>query len=297
MTQAVTVVANCHCLPLADAFALCSPNVMTDFIDVNFASMPIFIEKIEALASGDQLVFTQPISATHGLLATQALRGRLGTQAVLTFTNVHFAGLHPDITYLGAMGSRKPSFFGDYHSKLALFAFVTRRSLAECFYLFAMSTYEAVGYFDAFDQSAAELRLREETCDIRFAETFLGMVREQPTLFTMNHPSSAVFLELAGALARHAGLAYRKMESPFFLNHLANSYIWPIYNEIAEHNGLAYRTPPYFVNLASRSSRSYSLQEFLAGCYAAYAATDFTELATVVSQAPFFKLFATKIGV
>ena len=297
-TKAVTIIGNCHSLPLADAFALCGAGLTSDFIDLNFAELPEMATKIEALkADTPPLVFTQPISSTHGKLATDLLRQQLGHDRVITYTNIHFIGLHPDITYLGHFGSRVESFLGPYHSKLVLFSFVTRRSVDDCIQLFNGETYDAVGYMAAFEQSAAELRYREDACDVRFAETFLEMVRQAPSLFTVNHPTAPVFLELAGAMAGHAGLEFRQFEPHFLVNHLANSYIWPVYDAIAEHHQLAYRTPQFFVNTAGRRSRASTLTEFVAGCYASYAGGDFHQLATMVTSAPFFPGFAAKLGV
>lgn len=296
--RSVTVVANCHCLPLADALALCTPGITTDFIDVNFAREPTMADKIAALSGADApLVFTQPISDLHGPVATSSLRQRLSPGRVVTFTNIHFVGLHPDITYLGSMGGRVQSFFGDYHSKLALFGYATRRTLAECLRLFDPLVYEAVGYLSAFTVSAAELRAREAACDVQFAETFLAMARQVPSLFTINHPTAPVFCELAATMASHAGLEFRRMGAPYAINQLANSYVWPVYDPIAEANGLAYRTPPFFIAPAGRASRSWTIEEFVAGCYDAYDGVEFRHLAAVVTQAPFYEEFAAKLGI
>ena len=293
----VTVVANCHCLPLADTLALCAPGLQTDFIDVNFVADPATAAKIAGIDGGEKLVFTQPISEAHGAVATASLRSRLPPGRVLTFTNIHFTGLHPDITYVGAMGGRVQSFFGDYHSKLVLFAFATRRSRTECLHLFEPHALEQVGYLSAFERSAAELRAREAACDVRFAEAFVAMARQVPSLFTINHPTAAVFHELAAAMAAHAGLEFRRIGAAYSANGLANSFIWPVHDAIAEANGLAYRTPPFFVSTAGRASRSWTLEEFVAGCYAHYESVPFAQLAPMVAQAPFFAEFAARLGV
>ena len=298
MSIPITVVANCHCLPLADFLALCTPGISTDFVDVNFVREPSMAAKLTALTEGDApLVFTQPISDAHGDAGTAALRARLGAARVATFTNIHFTGLHPDITYVGAMGGRVQSFFGDYHSKLVLFAFATRRTRAECLALFDARTMEAVGYFAAFAASASELRSRDAACDVKFADAFLAMARQVPSLFTLNHPTAPVFFELASALAAHAGLPFRRIGAPYAANRLADSYIWPVYDAVAEANDLAYRTPQFFISTAGRSSRSWTLEEFVAGCYATYEGVEFGRLATMVAQAPFFQPFAARLGV
>ncbi len=298
MIRSVKVVANCHCLPLADAFALCVPGVQTDFIDVNFAQTADTLTKIAGLAGGEaEIVFTQPMADHLGSLATDALRHRLGTSSVVAFTNVHFSGLHPDITYLGGMGQRLQGFFGDYHSKLVLFSYISRRSLDDCLALFAGATYERIGYLAAFDRSADELLARDTALDVRFAAAFIAMARDAPTLYTINHPTGAVFLALAKALANHAGLPFLHLDPALFQNHLATNYIWPVYDAIAEHNRLAFRMPLVFIQKSQRDSRAATLGEFVSGCYAAYAKAEFSQLQAAVASMPFYMAFAEQLGV
>ena len=298
MIRSVMLVANCHCLPLADAFALCVPGVRTDFIDVNFAQTADNLAKIAGLAASKaEIVFTQMISERLGSVATSILRRQLGVSGVVTFTNIHFTGLHPDITYLGGMGQRLQSPLGDYHSKLVLFSYASQRSLKDCLALFTGPTYERIGYFTAFEQSAGELLARDVALDVRFAEAFITMARKVPTLYTINHPTGTVFLALANALASYAGLPFLPWEPAMFQNHLSINYIWPVYNEIAEHNQLAFRTPLVFVRKGQRDSRVATLREFVSGCYAAYAEADFSQMQRAVVYTPFYMDFAERLGI
>jgi hypothetical protein len=299
LINSVKIVANCHCLPLADAFALCVPGASTDFIDINFAQTPDTKARTAQLepASAGQIVYTQPISDQFGELATASLRQRLGADGVVTFTNIHFTGMHPDITYLGQMGARLQSFFGDYHSKLVLFCHVSGRSIDDCIRMFTGTTYQKLGYFDAFRLSSNELMAREKGIDIQFAEQFLAMARQAPTLYTVNHPTGSVFLALAEAMATYCDLPFVRFDPAMFQNHLSINYIWPVYDAIAEHNGLAFRSAPYFVARAQRTSRAISLPEFVAGCYAAYTAVGTLPMQQAVAALPFYIAFAEALGV
>jgi hypothetical protein len=285
----VLVIANCHCLPIADALALCGMVGNTEFIDAVTAHEPHMQEKIARLGGkeGGDLVFTFPLSEKFGPLATAALRPIYG-ERLRTFTNIHFFGLHPDITYLGPMRGRVEGYFGPYHSKLVLFAFVNGRSEAECRDMFTGEVFRRIGYFHLFDISADELRGREPNCDIKFAETFLEMAVREPVIYTFNHFSGKVFLELAGALARDAGIAYIPHGPQFFQHHLSESYIWPIYDEIAEEHKLAYRTGQHFIRAAGRQRRSVTLDEFIAGSYAAYRAADPEEFTAMVRDLEYY---------
>ena len=299
LIHTVKIVANCHCLPLADAFALCVPSANTDFIDVNFAQTPDMLARTAQLtpASAGQIVYTQPISDRFGELGTGVLRQRLSSAGVVTFTNIHFTGMHPDITYLGQMGARFQSFFGDYHSKLVLFCYVSGRSVADCSRMFTGTTFQKLGYLDAFRLSSEELLGRERGIDIQFAERFLAMARQMPTLYTVNHPTGPVFLALAEAMATFSGLPFVRFDPAMFQNHLAVNYIWPVYDAIAEHNRLAFRSAPYFVTRLQRQSRAISLPEFVAGCYAAYAGVDTTAMQRAITALPFYMAFAEALGI
>jgi hypothetical protein len=289
--RAITIIANCQSLPLADALALGAQGIGTDFIDVNFPHLPDMAAKIATLAPrGDELVFSVNLSAQFGVLATEALRPRLG-DGLLTFTNIHFSGLHPDITYLGPMGRRVHGYFEDYHSKLALFAFVTGRSAADCVALFTGATYERIGYFAEFEASGAELKRRDEACNVRYAGMFLEQIKQVPGLFTINHPTAPIFMTLANVLARAAGVPFARFDALFLENPLARNVIWPIYNELAEHHQLRYRMPQLFVAPVRRAARGAELAAFIAGSYAAYAAADAAEFAAMVRQLPFFAAF------
>jgi hypothetical protein len=57
--NAITVIANCQSLPLADALALCATGITTAFIDVNFPHHPEMAARIASLAPrADELVFS-----------------------------------------------------------------------------------------------------------------------------------------------------------------------------------------------------------------------------------------------
>jgi len=292
----VAVIANCHCLPLADALTLVARKADADFIDVTFAEQPHMLAKIDKLFSPDaaEVVFSFNLSENFGRIATTALRPVLGPR-MITFTNIHFAGLHPDITYLGPMGQRINGFFGDYHSKLVLFCFAQGRSAAQCLALFNGATYERVGFFESYAAAAAELLQRDGACDVKFAASFLEMLRERPCLYTLNHPTGAVFLELAKRLAAAADFQVADFGPAFFQNHLSVNYVWPVYDEIAEHHRLAYRSPFYFLRPTDRAARAATLEEFIAGCYEAYARAEFNEFAAMVRALPFFKSFSERL--
>ncbi len=291
---AATVLANCHSLPLAEALALVGRDIAaSSYIDVNFLHQPEMMAKAEAALQDEaRMILSINLSDRFGELATERLKERCGAR-LRSFTNLHFAGLHPDITYLGPMNRRVKGSLGDYHSKIVLFCFASGRNERDCLGLFNGAFYQKAGYFGMFETAAQSLRQRDEACDIGFAAAFLDMVREVPCLYSINHPTGDVLLALAKVLAAACGSAIAPFGASYFQNHLAANCIWPIYDELAEHHGLRYRTPPYFVAARGAGRRALALAEFVASSYAAYGEAAVTEeLVSAVRKMPFYDVFS-----
>ncbi len=287
------VIANCHCLPLSDAFNLsCRGVEIADFIDVNFITEPRMVEKIDLIhRDEDWRVMSFNLSANFGRIETNTLKQLLGPR-LKTFTNIHFDGLHPDITYDGGMGQRVASALGDYHSKIVLGSYVSGRSWEDCLRLFNGSIYENLGYYQEFDNSAMTLSERDTWCDLKFSPTFIAMAKECPVLYTINHPTGAVFIKLAELLALSQGLGWVPFPPEFFLNHLSTSNIWPVYDEIAEFHGLKYRTPQYYIGAQGGGSRLLSRAEFVQKSYESYKIIDDQgKFLEVIAGLPFFETF------
>lgn len=288
------IVANCHCLPLAEAVAFVGQGLeKTDFLDVNFFSQPHMVEKIDLIhADPSWRVLSFTLSANFDRLETSLLKQALGDR-LTTFTNTHFSGLHPDITYVGGMGQRVTSAMGDYHSKIVLASYAAGLSAEACLRLFNGAVYEKLGYYQEYDHSARQLLERDAACDVKFAQRFLDMVKETPTLYTMNHPTGAVFLALAEQLAASQGIEFVSFSPAFFQNHLSTSNIWPVYDEIAEYHGLKYRTPQYYLVGKGVGSRLLSRAEFVTKSYECYAAIgDQVLLREKTSQMPAHKVIS-----
>ncbi len=254
-------------------------------------------EKIDGCLAGDETLFVLSFNlADHfDKVSTSALRAHFGNKLV-TFTNIHFNGLHPDMTYIGPMGQRIAGFFGDYHSKLVLFGYAEQRSVDDCVALFNGANYEKIGFLGMYQSSTAELLQRDRNCDVKFGPMFLEMLRVQPCLYTINHPTGPVFIEMSAMLAAHCGLEFITKNPVNFQNHLAQNYIWPVYNEIAESHRLQYRLPQFFFKANQRPSRAFNLREFVAGCYAAYSGVEFGEFSGMVKNLPFYANFKNALG-
>ncbi|MFZ2989254.1 WcbI family polysaccharide biosynthesis putative acetyltransferase [Ideonella sp.] len=268
----LAVIGNCQASPLASALGALPGIAVAQAVPLHLAQTPAFkqieTELESVLADPEAVVFTFNVSDHHGRFSTQALRQR--RDRVVTITNLHFSGLHPDVTYLGSMGSRLHSPMGDYHSRIVLDAFLAGCTTAECAARFNGRVYAESGYFDAYAEAEQTLLARDEGLDVKFAAQFLAMVPEVPTLYTMNHPTAVVIQAFAARLAAHLGRELPIFPVHYLRNHLGEGAWWPVYGEIAEAAGLKYRTPMVFQQPRPRGGKLLTLPEMIERSYAAY---------------------------
>jgi hypothetical protein len=177
---------------------------------------------------------------------------------------------------------------GDYHSRLALFGYVTGRAEVDTLALFAPQALQRAGYMEVFGESAAELRRRDEGLDLRLAEPFLAMTREVHSMFTINHPTAPPMLHLAGMILGRFGLAHTPHGALLLPNHLVNNYVWPVHDAIAEAHGLMWRTPLAFVRANQPRGRSMDLPGFVAASFAAYDMAGREQMREAVEAMGFF---------
>jgi hypothetical protein len=263
--QPVTLIGNCNAPILADCLRTGSNAWVRWSLDVNDRGKPHYRAALGAVDAGHGgTVISVPFGEDHPDLFNGRIKALYGERYLL-MTNIHFTGLHPDIMYFGSFGNRVYGPMGDYHSRIILLCYLHGMDERDCLARFNARSYEALGYFTAWEASAAELRRREAGMDIRFADEFIELTRHRQTLRTMNHPTNAAFVLQAECIARHLGLAAAFSEEAF-ANPLDDHARWPIYPEIRETHGLPYKTEASFLILG----RSYELEELIAAYYHAY---------------------------
>lgn len=293
----ILIIGNCHTMSLARSFALCARDIEVNFIDLNFLNRDhenaLNRELYDGLTNYE-VVFSFLTSERMAPVSTKQIASILGDRLV-TFTNLRFHGLHPDLTLIGPMDGRRHGFLGIHHSKLILFAFLRGMSPRDCGRLFDYKIYEKIGYFEMFSTSANELLQRDRGCDIKFAHRFIEIIREEYCLYTFNHPNGRVFQALTAALCSWQGIDFVEFARDLSINELSNNYVWPIYDEIAEFHRLPYRTPQYFVNVQSFSSRAISRDEMIKKCYDVYSKYPLDEFHRLLQAEPFYLKFQETI--
>jgi hypothetical protein len=269
----VCVVANCQVTPIVRG--------LSALADVEkIAGLPIHLQgstsfqkaqkEFRTLAeSHDVTVLSFLLGDRFGEYATKLLKKAV--PRLFTVTNLYFAGLHPDITSVGGQGRRLQSPLGIYHSKIILHSFITSRSKSDCLERFTGKVYEKLGMFDEFEKSKNELIDRDVGIDFPFGKIFLEMVKEHPSLYTVNHPTASVFQEYIIYLAGLLGLRAHRMPLQNLPNYFAKNAWWPVYNEIGEYHSVQYSMPTIFKQPENLGGKFIDLKEFIDRSYLDYA--------------------------
>lgn len=204
----VLVVANCQGPFIARALELLHPGIAAKSIVVFQADKTKAAQYNKMIATSD-FVFHFNVKPGFFLPALEArnIRSAVGDRSK-TITNLFFSGLHPDFCYVGGMNQRKPGPFGEYHSRFAITGYKLGLPAAETAALMGdAGLQEQLGYRDAFQNSIDELKHRDTELDIRFASVLEPMMKGGALpMFTFNHPTPWVLLELARHILGEVGL-------------------------------------------------------------------------------------------
>lgn len=270
------IIGNCQTQPISEWIRLHAEIGKVWTLPIHLYGTEIF-KKFEhdfllAVESESITILSQHLSSDFGAYSTERMRSRFSR--FFTFSNIHFNGLHPDITYLGDLGERAASPLGDYHSKIILDSYVNGLSEAACRERFSNNTYDSIGYYEEYNRSATELLIRDEANDIRFAKTFLDLVSKRFCMYSINHPAGTVFSAIADEILDFLG--FYKLMYPYGMgfDFLSESQWWPIYPEIVSHHNLPYSTPLIFKQSKRDGGKSLTLDSFIGESYVFYRAND-----------------------
>jgi hypothetical protein len=276
------VISNCQCQPLKHAMTLQCADVRFELFGVHLIAPDRRDEEVAAFVAKARtdydVILSIPLSDEFGAISLNQIRETFSDKFVGTISNVFFAGLHPDLTYIGGLAQRVEGPLGDYHSRIALLCYLRGQTVAETLALFRHETYEAMGYYDAYATSLAELVHRDAGVDVSIAPDLPRLLREDLCFLSVNHPTSWLFSSYSATVARWlekqgvtrmSGWASGPMG---MVNHLASAAIYPIYPEIAARHGLA-RPGSYVFQSAMVGdvpATCFDLGAFITASFAAY---------------------------
>lgn len=212
-------------------------------------------------------IITQPLSSDHfGPFQTEEIKRH--AKPIMVIPNIYFSGLQPDLIYVGKMGKRYQSPLGDYHSAIAIAAFLEGYSIEQTKTLFRKEyLFQEAGFFDEWRQSLNEFRVREMFCDIRLCDEIEDSLKKRPLFYAPNHPS----LELITLLATQ--IMTRLECNPgwfsFWRDELHLNVIYPVWDVIALHHRLCYRSPEIFFVHPSKGGK-LDLDDYLRQAFRDY---------------------------
>ncbi|QYK43096.1 MAG: hypothetical protein KF887_08375 [Paracoccaceae bacterium] len=250
------VISNCQAAPLAQMLGYFCRDMQFTAFSVNQTNEANRAARIAELlagpGSGADVVLSVPLSAEFGALSRPQIAGTFAGRPVLLIHNIYFAGLHPDLTYVGGMGQRVQGPMGDYHSRIVALSVAQGLPPETARALFRPEVYRALGYNRAFAASLAEFRERELQVDVPFADRMARLVRRERGFLTVNHPTAVTFAAYAQVIVSHLeerGLAHPSglpTDPSVLPNALAPFGVFPVYPEIAARHRLPYSDPYLF---------------------------------------------------
>jgi hypothetical protein len=213
------------------------------------------------------IVITQPLSTeSFGVLATSYLIDN-GVNPVVT-PNIYFAGLYPELVYLGTLGHRVRSPIGDYHSAIACAAFLSGLCPEDTLNYFEDDElFEQTGLFDVWDDSWLELISRESKCDVKMADYLIPLSHERPLFYSVNHPIGEVMDELTRRILRL--ITGQNLVPMLTRDNFHDDVIYPVWGPIIRKHQLHYTTRLGFYRPASKSF--LPLSAYLHQVYSRYA--------------------------
>lgn len=268
----IIIIANCQVLPLIKGLSFLTDVKYTLGLPIHLFGTKHFDKPKESfdelVKEDDFIILTFNNSAQFGEFATTKLKETY--KNVITMTNIYFSGLHPDITYIGDRSGRISSSIGDYHSKIIIHSYMTGKSTDDCLALFNGANYKKLGFYSEYANSTSALLERDKENNITFGKYFMTLLKERPSLYTVNHPTPYIFQEYLCVIAEYLGIRTQRLPLEMLPNYLANSAWWPVYPEIAEQHSLNYQMPMVFKQPEAMGGKIMSLNEFVAHSYDLY---------------------------
>ncbi|GEO97986.1 WcbI family polysaccharide biosynthesis putative acetyltransferase [Methylobacterium haplocladii] len=241
----IAVIGNCQARGVARALTVLLPNARIELMPIG--TLGRGRRSLKALADGltdHDHVFTQPfLTGRFRDGGSAELVGMLPRARL--FPAIVFPAFHPDMVYVGDFGAGAelalvPSPLHTYHSAIVLFGYLRGLSAQRIVRLFRQETFAALGYLDGWQLSADDLARSSRAVGVDLAPEILRWSRRGAFMHAINHPKLFVLADLAGRVARDAGLAPLDLAvDAYLVDDLLDDVIWPIYPPVAEVYGLA----------------------------------------------------------
>lgn len=250
------VVSNCAAIPYERIFSCLLPKAEVSSLHVSkLAVDPLDLKLYDVILVHSSQV--QKVSA-----------GAAEGAQIIEIPHFHFSGYHPDMTYAVLSSDAHAQIqtpVGAYHSMLALAAFRSGMDVETALTLYRGETYDALGYFDEYEESKASLIETYSNASLDLSHLFRQWSRRGCFMHTFNHPRHYCFEDIAKLICnkRFGG----HIDWPYELQDvLAQDMIFPCYPELAERRGT---TGSYTFKVVAKY-QLMSLEEFVAASFDVY---------------------------
>lgn len=271
------VIGNCQIWGIAKSIEFIDEGAEVTIVNTTDLSQYPDHESIVRAAKDGDIVFCQhqqyPI---HGTLSAEKLKKNIENTIILP--HIFFGGYHPDQAYVHAVtkaGSHQNHISGptlQYHSAIALFAFINDLTVKEALSLYNEEVYRFLGYYDMWGQSQDFLLSSFKQIGFDGADLFFEWVAGGPFMYVNNHPTIAALFDVTARGLKMAG-ATKSPPSRRPRDYIAeylNHVVWPIYPEIAIDLGVDGEYVFKTLGNTAGSSRYLGLEDFIASSYGVY---------------------------
>jgi hypothetical protein len=268
----IAVVANCQNFSIAYAMKLLN-------VEATVHPFPVMFKpwlSVQTLKLYDY-VFLQPFGPRY-------IRGGTSDTIIaelknpVLFPTVVFTGFHPDQIYIEDStlddNARVGGPLGPYHSALAFFAYRAGLPVDAALRLFNRDVFDAVGYFDVWNEACDALLQEGQKFSLDFREDLLRWTRRGCFMYSIIHPKPFVFIDVARQLMEKAGIPVTPIDHDnYAVDDLVRGIVYPVYPEIAEFYGFAgsYIFKGAHFSLTHEVGEFWNLRQFITECYRFYA--------------------------
>jgi Polysaccharide biosynthesis enzyme WcbI len=271
----IAVLGNCQSFDLAYAMKLLTPGATVHQYPIQSKAKITRKMLVRALRGYDH-VFLQDFGP--GLVRGATSEFLCNELAHTTrYPSLLFGAYHPDSIFIhrGAADAFISGPIGQHHSALALFAYRAGLPVEAALRLYTREVFETLGYFDLWRPASTQFLEHARSYGLQLEADFMRWTRRGCFMYSVNHPKSFVFFDLAHHLLDTAGISSQPIDFQHYaLNDLARDTVFPVYPEVAEHFGL----PGSYIFKAPKHSPGglslgnfFDLHGFISGSHRVYA--------------------------
>lgn len=233
------ILGNCQVGGIADALELLSNGSAVEGVLVSNDPATLLGELSEQFKNQENIILMH--ESVRQIIAVNELLSEFAHPGVIYIPTISFAAFHPDIQYAFVNGAVvKSGLESDWNSRLMLWAYLNKLSEKNTENLFRENIFDALGYFEEWDNSTNTLRKSFDECGFDYGRWIRSVQRTGVFMYGINHPMQIGLSQLAIQIAEkvfpnsHVEIEDLHTFTTDYLSHI----VWPVYPEIGDHLGV-----------------------------------------------------------